>query len=106
MHVDDATTYVGCNSHKETFPCISGTDEDDSMQEHDSSAEAAGNLAESLKYWSELKYVVGLGQLPEFSKHGWQMITWKNVDGYLKPGDETPCTATIEDQFGHSHKIK
>ena len=102
MHVDDATTYVGCNSHKETFPCISGTDEDDSMQEHDSSAEAAGNLAESLKYWSGLKYVVGLGQLPEFSKHGWQLMATLNLPLF----DETPCTATIEDQFGHSHKIK
>ena len=42
------------------------------------------------------------------SKYGFQMLTWKNVDGCLEPvtSEENPCTVTVKDQFGHSHDIR
>ena len=50
MYVDDATIYVGCGDHEESFPCTSGATDDDStqqhsMQLHESSLEAAKKIA-------------------------------------------------------------
>ena len=61
------------------------------MQEHKSSAEATHNLTGIINTWTSLTYIVG--QLPEYSKYGWQMLTWNNVDDCLEPTtiDEMPC---------------
>ena len=111
MYLDDATMYVGCDDHEESFPCISDAADDNNTQQHsvqlhDFSLEAARKVAKAVLQWTRLKYIVGQG--PELSKYGWQILTWKNVDGCLEPAtsDETPCTVTVKDHFGHSHKIK
>ena len=109
MYVDDATMCVGCSDHEDLFPCISDADDDDSMQQHiaqlhESSLETTARMAKAILRWTQLKYIVDQG--PEFSKYGFQMLTWKNVDGSLEPAtsEETPCAVTVKDQFGHSHK--